>query len=75
MLVNDDVGTAYLATEHIRVLYQTSDNSSERPLVLALCAWGLRPNEVMRQFVPSVITQYTNYVLYVESDGRSRTRD
>ena len=57
MLVNHEAGTAYLAIKHIRVLYQTSDNFSERPLVLALCAWGLRPNEVTRlhtrQFVPN----------------------
>jgi len=59
VLVNDDVGTPYLATEHIRVLRQTSDNSSERLLILALCL-GIRPNGVSclhtRQFVLDVAT-------------------
>jgi hypothetical protein len=59
VLVNDDANTPYLATDHIRVLYQTSDNSSERLLVLALCV-GIRPNEVSclhtRQFALDVAT-------------------
>lgn len=45
MLVNDNASTPYLATEHIRVLRQTSDNSSERLLILALCM-GIRSNGV-----------------------------
>jgi hypothetical protein len=59
VLVNDNASTPYLATEHIRVLRQTSDNSSERLLILALCM-GIRSNGVSclhtRQFVLDVAT-------------------
>jgi len=59
VLVNDDAGTPYLATKHIRVLRQTSDNSSERLLILALCM-GIRPNGISclhtRQFVLNIAT-------------------
>jgi hypothetical protein len=59
VLVNGDAGTPYFATEHIRVLLQTSDNSSERLLLRALCM-GIRPNGVSclhtRRFVLDVAT-------------------
>lgn len=35
-----------LAANHVRALYTTAEDDSERLVVLALCAWGLRSGEV-----------------------------
>ncbi len=45
---DDDAGTPCLSSDHVRVLYRTAETPEERLLVLALCAWGLRPGEVAR---------------------------
>ncbi|ELZ28529.1 hypothetical protein C474_15524 [Halogeometricum pallidum JCM 14848] len=41
-----DGDTPCLTPSHVRSLYRTAADSEGRLLVLALCAWGLRPNEV-----------------------------
>lgn len=68
MLVNDDIDTPCLATEHVRALYQATDDQEEHLLVLALCAWGLRPSEVARlhtrQFVLDVSTDEVPYIVF-----------
>ncbi|WP_224270952.1 tyrosine-type recombinase/integrase [Haloprofundus salinisoli] len=50
--------TPCLSSTHVKALYQAAGDHEERLLVLALCAWGLRPNEVARlhidQFVVDV---------------------
>ncbi|WP_129113782.1 tyrosine-type recombinase/integrase [Halegenticoccus tardaugens] len=55
---DEDSDTPCLSGEHVRALYRAADGRVERLLVLALCAWGLRPNEVARlharQFVLDV---------------------
>jgi len=43
---SDDSDTPCLSSDHVRALYDAASNVEERLLVLALCAWGLRPNEV-----------------------------
>jgi integrase len=35
-----------LDSEHVRAIYEAARNNRERVLVVALCAWGLRPGEV-----------------------------
>ncbi|MFC4990484.1 tyrosine-type recombinase/integrase [Saliphagus infecundisoli] len=37
---------AALSSHHVRQIYDVADNTSDELLVLALCAWGLRRNEV-----------------------------
>ena len=44
----DDADTPCLSSQHVHVLYCAAETSEERLLVLALCAWGLRPGEVAR---------------------------
>ena len=44
----DDANTPCLSSEHVHALYRAAETSEERLLVLALCAWGLRPGEVAR---------------------------
>lgn len=44
----DDGPTAKLSSEQIRALYAAALNNQDRTLVVALCAWGLRTNEVAR---------------------------
>ncbi|AUV84570.1 hypothetical protein C2R22_23520 (plasmid) [Salinigranum rubrum] len=65
-----DADTPCLATEHVRALYQAADGPEERLLVLALCAWGLRPNEVAhlhtRQFVLDVVDDEVPYIAFEE---------
>jgi integrase len=50
----DRGGTPCLESTHVRALHEAAADSAERLLVVALCAWGLRPNEVaglhVRQF-------------------------
>ena len=57
-----------LTTEHVRSLYQAADGLEDRLLVLALCAWGLRPNEVAslhtRQFVLDVSDDEVPYITF-----------
>lgn len=66
----DDADTPCLATEHVRALYQGAEGSEDRLLVLALCAWGLRPNEVARlhtgQFVLDVPEDAVPYIVFDE---------
>lgn len=42
----DDGPTEKLEPEQIRALYEAAKNNRERTLIVALCAWGLRTNEV-----------------------------
>lgn len=67
---DDDADTPCLATEHVRALYQAADGPEDRLLVLALCAWGLRPNEVARlhtrQFVLDVAADEVPYISFEE---------
>lgn len=42
----DDADTPCLSSSHVRALYDAASDPEDRLLVLALCAWGLRPNEV-----------------------------
>ena len=44
----ESADTPCLSAEHVRALYRAAEDQGERLLVLALCAWGLRPNEVAR---------------------------
>ena len=43
---DEDADTPCLSSDHVRALYEGADDHDDRLLVLALCAWGLRPNEV-----------------------------
>ncbi|WP_101296853.1 tyrosine-type recombinase/integrase [Halegenticoccus soli] len=65
-----DADTPCLATEHVRALYRAAADEEERLLVLALCAWGLRPNEVARlharQFVLDVPDGDVPYIEFRE---------
>lgn len=67
---DDDTDTPCLATEHVRALYNAADDQENRLLVLALCAWGLRPNEVaslrVRQFVLDISTDEVPYITFEE---------
>jgi len=47
----DETDTPCLDPEHVQSLYDAADDREGRLLVLALCAWGLRPNEVARLHV------------------------
>lgn len=62
----DDADTPCLDTNHVRALYQTAAEQEERLLILALCAWGLRPNEVAslhtQQFILEVPTDAVPYI-------------
>lgn len=42
----DDGDNPRLSAAHVRALYAASEDRTERLLVLALCAWGLRSGEV-----------------------------
>lgn len=70
MTANGDTDTPCLSTEHVRSLYQAADGQEDRLLVLALCAWGLRPNEVARlhtrQFVLDVSVNEIPYIGFEE---------
>ncbi|TKX45564.1 site-specific integrase [Halorubrum sp. SD690R] len=67
---DDDSDTPCLATEHVRALYKAADDQEDRLLVLALCAWGLRPNEVAnlraRQFVLDASIDEIPYITFEE---------
>jgi len=67
---DDDTDTPCLATEHVRALFMTADDQEDRLLILALCAWGLRPNEVASlrtgQFVLDVSTDEVPYITFEE---------
>jgi site-specific recombinase XerD len=45
---DDDADTPCLGSDHVRGLYDAAADLEERLLILALCAWGLRPSEVAR---------------------------
>jgi len=64
-----DEDTPCLSSEHVRALYRAADGP-DRLLVLALCAWGLRPNEVARlharQFVLDVPDGNVPYIAFRE---------
>lgn len=70
MTANGDTDTPCLSTEHVRSLYQAADGQEDRLLILALCAWGLRPNEVARlhtrQFVLDVSVNEIPYIGFEE---------
>ncbi|WP_224450413.1 tyrosine-type recombinase/integrase [Haloprofundus salilacus] len=63
---DEDADTPCLSSEHVRALYDAAAELQERLLVLALCAWGLRPNEVARlhvgQFVLDVPDDDVPYI-------------
>ena len=65
-----DADTPCLSSDHVRALYEGAADSEERLLVLALCAWGLRPNEVARlharQFVLDVPDGDVPYIEFHE---------
>jgi hypothetical protein len=67
---DDDTDTPCLATEHVRALYKAADDQEDRLLVLALYAWGLRPNEVIslraRQSVLDVSADEVPYIAFAE---------
>lgn len=48
---DEDGDTPCLTSDHVRALYAAATDVEEQLLVLALCAWGLRPNEVARLHV------------------------
>ncbi|KTG07730.1 hypothetical protein AUR64_02500 [Haloprofundus marisrubri] len=66
----DRADTPCLSSEHVNALYRAADDHEERLLVLALCAWGLRPNEVARlhveQFVFDVPDEDVPYIDFRE---------
>ena len=66
----DDGGTPCLSSEHVRALHRAAETAEERLLVLALCAWGLRPGEVARlrarQFTLDVSDDEVPYVEFRE---------
>lgn len=66
----EDSDTPCLSSEHVRSLYDAAADQEERLLVLALCAWGLRPNEVaslhVRQFVLDVPNEAVPYIEFRE---------
>ncbi|WP_224337777.1 tyrosine-type recombinase/integrase [Haloprofundus halobius] len=63
---DEDADTPCLSSEHVSALYRAAADGEERLLVLALCAWGLRPNEVARlhvgQFVLDVPDDDVPYI-------------
>ncbi|XVH33415.1 tyrosine-type recombinase/integrase (plasmid) [Haloferacaceae archaeon DSL9] len=67
---NREADTPCLSSAHVRALYRAAENQEERLLVLALCAWGLRPNEVARlhtrQFVLDVPADDVPYIDFRE---------
>lgn len=62
--------TPCLSSDHVRALYDAATDHEERLLVLALCAWGLRPNEVatlhVRQFVLDVADEDVPHIEFSE---------
>jgi len=65
---NDD--TPCLTAAHVRSLYKTATDIEEQLLVVALCGWGLRPNEVAKlrteMFVFDVPAGETPYIQFEE---------
>ncbi|SFR64436.1 tyrosine-type recombinase/integrase [Halogeometricum limi] len=61
--------TPCLTADHVRSLYTAAEDAEERLLVLALCAWGLRPNEVARLDITQFVLD-TDDVPYIEFDER-----
>lgn len=51
----EDRDNPALDTKQVRRLYGTADTESDRLLVIALCAWGLRPSEVARLHVSQIV--------------------
>lgn len=60
--------TPCLESNHVRALFHAAETGSERLLVVALCAWGLRPGEVARlragQFVRDVPEDAVPYIRF-----------
>ncbi|WP_255171579.1 tyrosine-type recombinase/integrase [Natrononativus amylolyticus] len=68
---DDDTDTPCLSSDHVNALYRAADDREERLLVLALCAWGLRPNEVARLHVQQfVLRPSDDDVPYIEFQER-----
>ena len=67
---SSDSSNPALAPDHVRSLYSTASTSTERLLVVGLCAWGLRPGEVAslhrRQLVFDVEDSDVPYVRFEE---------
>ncbi|AXR79885.1 tyrosine-type recombinase/integrase [Natrarchaeobaculum sulfurireducens] len=65
---NDD--TPCLTAAHVQSLYETATDIEEQLLVVALCGWGLRPNEVAKlrteMFVFDVPDGETPYIQFEE---------
>ncbi|WP_117595593.1 tyrosine-type recombinase/integrase [Haloprofundus halophilus] len=51
----ENTDTPCLSSAHVKALYSAADDHEERLLVLALCAWGLRPNEVAKLHVDQFV--------------------
>jgi integrase len=65
-----DGDTPCLTSEHVAALYDAATNVEERLLVLALCAWGLRPNEVAGLHADQFVLDPDDGVPYVAFDER-----
>lgn len=67
---DDEPDTPCLSSDHVSSLYEAADDREERLLVLALSAWGLRPNEVarlhVRQFILDVSDGEVPYIEFRE---------
>ena len=65
---NGESDTPCLSSDQVRALYERAADREERLLVLALCAWGLRPSEVarlhVRQFELDVPDDETPYIRF-----------
>lgn len=67
----NDSDTPCLDTDHIRALYANAENPRERLLVVALAAWGLRPNEVAGLHVSQFETDMDDdEVSYIDFEAR-----
>ena len=67
----DDADTPCLSNAHVRALHRAAETAEERLLVLALCAWGLRPGEVARLHARQfVLDPSDDEVPYVEFEER-----
>ena len=68
---DDDADTPCLAADHVRALYDSATDREERLLVLGLCAWGLRPNEVASLHARQVVLDVAEgTVPYIEFRDR-----
>lgn len=66
----DKGDTPCLDAAHVRALYDAATDDEERLLVLALCAWGLRPSEVARLHARQFVLDPDDGVPYIAFDER-----